>query len=126
MDEWLIIHTPTEVYCWDLGAPTDDEREDLVDRARVSCGLTPEDTGAPDATGVVIMLTFGEPHETLMDRAVVGTAADLAKVNRAKVQAHKAGRAQAARQVQIDAAKTVLAALHPADLAGVIASTKSG
>lgn len=124
-DEWLIIHTPGGVYCWDLGAPADDEREDLVNRARVLASVPAQDVWPGDGTGYVIMLSYGEPHATLLARATVGTVGDLAAVDVAAVEAHQAGRDELARQERLAGATAALDALSADDRAVFLANASA-
>lgn len=116
-DEWLIIHKGDTVMVWNLGQPGN-AREDLIHRGRVAAGI-PADHDWADG-GWSVGIGFGRPHEKLMARATVGTVADLGEVGEAEVAEHRDALAEIARQDQIEAAKTALAALDPAALAAVL------
>jgi hypothetical protein len=112
-NEWLIIHTPTGSWVWDLGTPTPDERGDLTNRARVMAGFPANNdwVGSDDAA---VMLTYGRPHDSLMARATVGTVADLARVNDDESARYAAAMAEVHQRIMVDAARDALLAL-PAD-----------
>jgi len=128
MDAWLIIRQAPSVWVCNLGDPGalgDEPRELLINRMRVATGFPPVDDWLSDAATRSVAMTFGEPHPTLMAAATVLTVDDLTKVDPAAVAAHAQARAEAARQAQIDAAQTVLAQLHPDDLAAVVAAAQA-
>lgn len=120
MGTYLIIHMGPEVHVWDLGDAGVDQLERLVFAARISLDIPPAVTGFPGDSGVVVMVTQGEPHHTLMARAKVGTAEDLAAVDPAAVSAYQTARADAHRDVQLEAARAALADLDPAALAALL------
>jgi len=127
-DPYLIIQIGADAHVWPLGTERVDEQEALVQAARVALGIAPEVTGLPDS-GATIAITFGEPHHTLMARATLGTADDLLKVDRARVAAHAAARADIARRVHIDAVRAAYALLDEqgkAEVRGATAAPVSG
>jgi len=121
MNQWLIIRTPGGVQCWDLGHPTDVERELLVNAARVAVDFPAHDEWAHDGSPWDVQVTFGQPHPSLLARATVGSVADLAAADPAAIATHQAQRVVAASQDRIGAARAVLAALDPAERAQVLA-----
>jgi hypothetical protein len=85
---WLIIKTPQAVHCWNIGNPDDLGRDDLLDRARVASGFPASDDWISNGSGYDLQITYGEPHPSLLERATVGTVADLSKVDAELVAQH--------------------------------------
>lgn len=120
-DRWLIVHTPDGPLCWNLGSPTDDELEPLINAARLAAGVPANEDWIQDGSGFAVMLTRGEPHDTLLARATVSPVAELRAADRAAVEEHAAGRQAAAHERHVAATKNTLAALPPEVLAAVLA-----
>ena len=121
MSTWLIIGTPSGIRCWDLGEPDDDERATLVEAARVLMDFPAHDEWVLTQTPFDVQLTEGEPHPTLLERATVGTVDELRTADPAAVEEHAAARRAAARERDVEAMKTALAAMSPEVLAAVLA-----
>lgn len=119
-DEWLVIRHSDQTWAWNLGPANHAARYDLVMRARVACGYPIGLDWVPDPSLGQITVSPGEPHQTLLDQATVGTLADLLAVDDAKVADLVATLAEQDRQRQIDVALIVLANLDPAGLAAVL------
>ncbi len=120
-DEWLVIRHSDQVWVWNLGPADNDARYDLVARARVASGYPVDLDWFSDPSLAQITVSPGRPHQTLLDRATVGTLAELAAVDSAEVAQlfeHLAGQD---RQRQVDAALALLGQLDPAALAAVLA-----
>lgn len=138
-DEWLIIHTPGQPYVWNLGELGDDYelRERLVYAARLSVGFPATDDWATNpqiteqfvADGLPprevlassVMLSPGEPHHTLMARAVVGTRAELEAVSADAVDAYRRDHLDSQRRAAVEAHAAALASLDPEVLAAILA-----
>lgn len=120
-DRWLIVHTPDGPLCWNLGSPTDDELEPLINAARLAAGVPANEDWIQDGSGFAVMLTRGAPHDTLLARATIGAVAELRAADRAAVEEHAAGRRAAAHERSVAAATNALAGLPPEVLAAVLA-----
>lgn len=100
MSTWLILHTPTGVHCWDLGNPDDDVRAALFNAARVAVGFPPNDEWMTTPNGYDAQMSQGEPHHTLLERAVtVGSSRDLRKVDQTAVEDHTVARRAATAEL---------------------------
>jgi hypothetical protein len=117
-DQWLIVHTPDQVYVWNLGQPDETTLDAALFAARTAVGFPAHDQwpGGPHSLG----LAPGRPHTTLMARARVGALEQLAQVPADDVAAYRDQYASNVRQAAIDSAASVLAALDPAALAAVL------
>lgn len=120
MSYWLTIRTPGEVHCWYLGNPSDDEREQLVHRARLVVGFPADDAWVADVSlGYAVQIEPGgtegdqRPFAVHKGRATVRDVAELAAVKPAAVDAYQAQRIAYHRTVEIDSAKAVLDRLAP-------------
>lgn len=114
MDWWLIVQTPSGLHLWNLGRPADEQRDDLILRARTHIGFPAGDALLPGAGNWDLALSPGEPHGTLLHRATVHDLADLARVPDADVQAYRCDCEQAARTASLDAARAAIAQLDSA------------
>jgi|SRR5881394_2073414 len=113
---WIIIHAPNgTAYTWPAG---DNPGDDELNAARTLVGFPANDDWVDDDSGWQIMLTGGEPHQTLMDRAIVG---DLRKADPAAVAAHAETRRQGYIVRRSAAVKAALLALDDAALAALLA-----
>lgn len=112
-DEWLIIHTADGAHLWNLGQPTDDERETLTNAARVVVGFPAHDRWPFEGDGWTLALSFGEPHPSLVDRAEAHTRQSLARVPHRDVAAHAQARRSDADARSIKAAQEHLLSLDP-------------
>jgi hypothetical protein len=117
---WLIIHAPGGPWCWPLGGDQS-ERERLVAAGRVLAGFPADEAWVDDDSKRAVMVSLGEPHQTLIARATVGTLADLRKVDPTLVDAHQAGRAQWSHTRQVEAVALLLATMDSDTLATVLA-----
>ncbi|MES2211024.1 MAG: hypothetical protein V4515_12730 [Chloroflexota bacterium] len=120
-DEWLVIRHGGGTWAWNLGPADDEARYDLVARARVACGYPTGLDWFADPEQAQITVSPGEPHQTLLARATVGTLADLAAVDAGRLAELLEHLAAQDRQRQVDAALAVLGQLDPAALAAVLA-----
>lgn len=110
---WLIVQTPAGVWAWDCGEDYEAAIDmELHNAARVIGGFVEHDDPRRWIDeGYDIQLSRGTPHPTLLRRATVGTAADLAAVDRDAVGRHAAGRAEFYRGQRLAAAVDALGAL---------------
>lgn len=118
---WLIIHYAGAVHCWPVGEPDDTERDEIIIRARVSVNYPTGNSWAQsDDPGTQVMLTCGEPHPSLLERATVHDITELACIDAAAVDAYRAECKQADRQARIETARRVLAVLPQEELSELL------
>lgn len=116
MSWWLILHTPDGPHVWDLGDPDDTTRGELVERARTLIGFPVAESWLSDYEHWHPMLSYGDPHPTLLAKATVHDVADLAKVPAVQLDDYRRRCHESVRQAQLDAARAALANLDPAQL----------
>ncbi len=104
-DWWLTVDHGDRILCWHLGDVDDDQREDLITRARTVVDL-PVDEG--------VHLHNGEPHRNLLGRCVIRDRAELAAAAPATVAGYRARVDQETRRARRAAARELLLQL-PAD-----------
>jgi hypothetical protein len=120
---WIIIHAPEGgVYAWPAGGDPGDAE---LNAARTLVGFPPNDDWIDDDSGWQLMLTNGEPHHTLMERAIVGTLADLNKVDPTAVAEHSETRRRGYVTRRAAAVLTALAALDDETLTVVLADANA-
>lgn len=107
MNWWLIIKTPTGVHAWQVD--DDPDPADTALRARVLLDMPPGDRWQIEPNGWDVQLTPGPPHPNLA--ATERPVAELARVNAAAVADYAAAGQADAEQVQVAAAREVLAGL---------------
>lgn len=112
-DWWLTINQAGTVACWHLGDVDDDQREQLITRARTALDVPVDDMG--------VHLHLGRPHDKFMARCSVRDRAELVAVDSAAITAYRGRVATEARRVRRAAARAALADLDPDARAEVIA-----
>lgn len=119
---WLVITTPDGIRCWPVWGEHDAPEPDLIDAARALVGFPAHEGWATeDQSTYLVQLTLGEPHASLLARAVVGDVSELRGVKPDLVEADRSSRRDAVKQDQVDAARAVLARLDPDAVTEVLA-----
>jgi len=135
-DTWLIIHLHGDVHVCNLGEIDDDDRDDAIMAARAlvdfpaddSWAATPELTwqkvapGVPDrqVLATAVMVSFGQPHDDLMNRARVWDREDLANVAPDVLAKYKARYAENVRKHQVESLAAQLSGVDPDVLAAAL------
>lgn len=65
---WVIIHAPSGVYLWEVGDAEAPGLEARVDEIRATLGVPP--FGSEEAAAWDVQMAPGEPHPSLLARAV--------------------------------------------------------
>jgi hypothetical protein len=121
-ETWLIIHMlDGSVHVWDLGEidPTDLEAASVA--ARTAVGFQADDQWPHEDGPAAVMVSYGEPHHTLMERATVHHRSELSKVDAAAVATYQAELERVRQTALVDTFATTLAGLDPAVLAAILA-----
>lgn len=112
-DWWMTIErSDGTIACWHLGDVDDDQRGELITRARAIVDL-------PVADGV--HLHNGPPHDKLLARCTIRDRGELAAVDPAALSGYRARVAQETARANRDAARATLLRLTPDERAQVIA-----
>lgn len=117
-DWWLTINTAGTIACWHLGDVDDDQREQLITRARALLDVPVDDLG--------VHLHQGRPHDKLIDRCTVRDRAELAGVDPAALTAYRGRVAVEVRRARRAAARAAFAELDPDTRAELIAEFGGG
>ncbi len=117
-DWWLVVRRDGVPHCWQVGDPTPERTEELVDRARVLLGIAAGEAWLSDPD-ISVDLTCGRPHPQLLSSATVHDVSDLDDVAAAALTAyHDEGQAEH-RRTRLHAAREAIALLTPAEHAAL-------
>lgn len=98
-DWWLTAAVGRGTWCWQLGNVDDNQRADLITRARALADI-------PVGDGV--HLHGGQPHDQLLSRCVLRDRAELDRVDPTVLSNYRTRMDQAVSTVRRDAARAAL------------------